>query len=252
METKKDALKVEVYPTREQMGQAVAKDVSAAIKEILEQQHEVNIVFAAAPSQKDLYEGLLAQDIPWDKVNALHMDEYIGITDDQPQSFRYYLKKNLFEKAGLKSIHYIQGENKDIDEECVRYTRILTDYKPDIVCMGIGENTHIAFNDPPVADFNDPKLVKKVELEEMCRQQQVNDGCFPTIEDVPTHALTLTIPALVSAPYIFCVVPGTTKAQAVYQTLHEDISEKFPSTILRKHTRAKLYLDKESSSLLED
>ncbi|WP_317164343.1 glucosamine-6-phosphate deaminase [Sphingobacterium sp. SGG-5] len=252
METKKDALVVEAYPTRKEMGEAVAKDVGLAIQEILNGQDEVNIIFAAAPSQKDLYESLLTQDIPWDRINALHMDEYIGVTDDQPQSFRHYLKKNLFEKVPLKSIHYIQGENTDVDKECARYTHILATHKPDIVCMGIGENTHIAFNDPPVADFKDPKSVKRVELDEMCRQQQVNDGCFPTIGDVPTHALTLTIPTLISAPYIFCVVPGATKAQAVYQTLHEDISEKFPSTILRRHPRAKLYLDKESSRLLED
>lgn len=251
MEIKKDNLKIEVYSSRKEMGQAAAKDVYAAIAEILERQSEVNVVFAAAPSQKDLYEGLLALDIPWSKINALHMDEYIGITDDRPQSFRNYLKKNLFGNVPLKTIHYMQGESRDTEEECVRYTRLLTDHKPDIVCMGIGENTHIAFNDPPVADFNDPKLVKKVELEEMCRQQQVNDGCFPTIEEVPTHALTLTIPTLVSAPYIFCIVPGPTKAQAVYQTLHEEISEKFPSTILRRHTQAKLYLDKDSSRLLE-
>ncbi len=250
MKITKENLTIEVYPTREQMGKAVARDVSVAINKILEQQNEVNIIFAAAPSQKDLYEGLLAQDISWDKVNAMHMDEYVGIKEDQPQSFRNYLKKNLFEKVPLKSIHYIQGENNDIQEECERYTRILAAHKPDIVCMGIGENTHIAFNDPPVADFNDPKSVKKVELDEICRQQQVNDGCFPTIGEVPTHALTLTIPTLVSAPYIFCVVPGPTKAQAVYQTLYEDISERFPSTILRNHGQTKLYLDKESSSLL--
>src|SRR5690606_8053520 len=130
-----------------------------------------------------------------------------------------------------------------------RYSDILTAFKPDIVCMGIGENTHIAFNDPPVADFNDPKLVKKVELDQVCRQQQVNDGCFPSIGDVPTHALTLTIPTLVSASHIFCIVPNITKAQAVYHTLNEEISETYPSTILRRHPQAKLYLDPDSSSL---
>lgn len=252
MEKKVDNLRVETFPTREQMGRVAAEDVRAAIEELLRRQEEVSIIFAAAPSQRDLYKGLLELDIPWQRINALHMDEYIGITDDQPQSFRNYLKENLFGKVPFKTIHYIQGETSAVEAECQRYTDILATYQPDIVCMGIGENTHIAFNDPPVADFNDPEKVKRVELDQACRQQQVNDGCFATIEDVPTHALTLTIPTLTSASRIFCIVPGSTKAQAVYHTLNEEISERFPSTILRKHGQAKLYLDKESSALIED
>src|SRR5690606_19755307 len=177
---KVDNLRVETFPTREQMGRVAAEDVRTAIEELLSTQEEVSIIFAAAPSQRDLYKGLLELDIPWQRINALHMDEYIGITDNQPQSFRYYLKENLFDKVPLKSVHYIQGESADIDGECARYTAVLTAHKPDIVCMGIGENTHIAFNDPPVADFKDPKAVKRVELDQVCRQQQVNDGCFPT------------------------------------------------------------------------
>ena len=250
METKVDNLRVESYETREQMGKTAAHDVCVAINKLLATQSEVNIIFAAAPSQRDLYAGLLEQDIPWEKINALHMDEYVGITEDQPQSFRNYLKTNLFEKVPLKSVHYIQGENPDSASECQRYENILKTHQPNIVCMGIGENTHIAFNDPPVADFTDDKWVKRVELDQDCRQQQVNDGCFAKIADVPTHALTLTVPALISATYIFCIVPAATKAQAVYHTLHEVVSEKFPSTILRKHEQAKLYLDKESSSLI--
>lgn len=251
MERKVDNLRVEVYETRELMGRAAAQDVRHAIVQLLETKNEVNIVFAAAPSQKDLYEGLLELDIPWSHINAMHMDEYIGLAEDNPQSFRSYLKTNLFEKVKLKQIFYIQGEYEDTVEECSRYSNILKEFQPDIVCMGIGENTHIAFNDPPVADFDDPKLVKVVELEHVCRQQQVNDGCFATIDEVPTHALTLTIPALISATHVFCIVPVETKAEAVYLTLNEDISEKYPSTILRKHPRAKLYLDQESSKLLK-
>ncbi len=247
MEIKIDNLKVETYPTREQMGRAAAEDVCAIIDKLLTMKEEISIIFAAAPSQKDLYKGLLGQEIPWERINALHMDEYIGITDDRPQSFRNYLRENLFGKVPFKTIHYIQGEATDIQKECQRYTDVLATYKPDIVCMGIGENTHIAFNDPPVADFTDPETIKSVELDQTCRQQQVNDGCFATIADVPTHALTLTVPTLISASWIFCIVPGSTKAKAVYHTLNEVVSEKFPSTILRKHKQAKLYLDKESS-----
>lgn len=252
MERKVENLRVEVYETREVMGRAAANDVRDAIIELLQTKGEVNIIFAAAPSQSDLYEGLLALDIPWSQINAMHMDEYTGLEENNAQSFRYYLKKNLFEKVVFKNIHYIQGENEDVDAECIRYSKILTEFKPDIVCMGIGENTHIAFNDPPVADFSDPKMVKKVELDHMCRQQQVNDGCFPAINDVPTHALTLTIPALLSASHIFCIVPASTKAQAVYLTLNEEITEKYPSTILRTHPQAKLYLDQDSGKLLNE
>lgn len=252
MERKVENLRVEVYETREVMGRAAANDVRDAIIELLQTKDEVNIIFAAAPSQSDLYEGLLALDIPWSQINAMHMDEYTGLEENNAQSFRYYLKKNLFEKVAFKNIHYIQGENEDVDAECIRYSKILTEFKPYIVCMGIGENTHIAFNDPPVADFSDPKMVKKVELDHMCRQQQVNDGCFPAINDVPTHALTLTIPALLSASHIFCIVPASTKAQAVYLTLTEEITEKYPSTILRTHPQAKLYLDQDSGKLLNE
>jgi len=251
MNKKVDNLEVNIYSTRELMGDAVAKDVKAAIDQLLTHKDMVNIIFAAAPSQRDLYKSLLGMDIPWEKVNAMHMDEYVGVSAEESQSFRNYLKTNLFDLIPLKSIAYIQGECEDIDAECQRYASILEVNAPDIVCMGIGENTHIAFNDPPLAKFDDVEVVKVVELDLICRQQQVNDGCFSSLDKVPTHALTLTIPVLLSAEYIFCVVPGKTKEQAVYQTIHEDIDELYPSTILRNHPQAKLYLDTESSRLLE-
>lgn len=250
MRGKIDNLDFEIYDSRTQMGESVAKDVCEAIYAVLKKKDAVNIIFAAAPSQMDLYKSLLKLDIPWSKVNAFHMDEYVGISEDKPQSFRNYLKSNLFEKIPLKSIHYIKGDDLDVSAECDRYSDLLIQNKVDIVCMGIGENTHIAFNDPPVADFQDPLLIKKVELDLVCRQQQVNDGCFESLDMVPTHALTLTIPSLLAADYLFCVVPNDTKAQAVYYTLNADISELYPSTILRRHGQAKLYLDQNSSSLL--
>jgi glucosamine-6-phosphate deaminase len=138
----------------------------------------------------------------------------------------------------------------DLEGECRRYGELLMRYPVDVVFMGIGENTHIAFNDPHVARFDDPRIVKVVDLDEACRQQQVNDGCFKTLGDVPRNALTLTIPALMKADHIFCMVPGKTKAQAVYHTLNSEISERFPSTILRTHPSAILFIDKDSASLL--
>ncbi len=251
MRKKVDNLDIGVYSGRDLMGDAVAKDVRDAVHKLLEKKDTVNIIFAAAPSQRDLYASLLKMDIPWDRVNAMHMDEYVGISPEKSQSFRNYLKTNLFDKIPLKSIDYIQGERDDIAQECERYTSVLKNSAPDIVCMGIGENTHIAFNDPPLAKFDDVEMVKVVELDLVCRQQQVNDGCFSSLDEVPTHALTLTIPILLSAEYIFCVVPGKTKEQAVYHTVYEAVTELYPSTILRKHPKAKLYLDMESSRLLE-
>ncbi len=144
-------------------------------------------------------------------------------------------------------MYYLQGYAKDTASECKRYADLLEQYPVDITCMGIGENAHLAFNDPHVANFNDPVLVKVVDLDEACRQQQVNEGCFPSVQDIPAYALTLTIPALMNAAYIFCMVPGSTKANAVYHTLNDDIKELYPSTILRKHSNALLFLDKDSA-----
>jgi glucosamine-6-phosphate deaminase len=147
-------------------------------------------------------------------------------------------------------VHYLGGNAPDLAAECDRYAALLREYPTDIVFMGIGENTHIAFNDPHVADFNDPYLVKVVDLDQACRQQQVNDGCFAAIDQVPTHALTLTVPALMQAREVFCVVPGPNKAQAVYHTLRGPIVDTYPSTALRRHPRAILFLDSQSAGLV--
>lgn len=178
------------------------------------------------------------------------MDEYIGLDQDAPQGFDNFLRDRLFEVANFKSVHYLQGNASDPDDECRRYSALLNSHKIDIVCMGIGENGHIAFNDPHVAHFDDKKLVKVVELDEMCRTQQVNDGCFESIDQVPTHALTLTIPALMSGDNIFCIVPAKTKAQAVLNTIKGDIEEACPASILRNHGNAILYIDSDSGSLI--
>jgi len=179
------------------------------------------------------------------------MDEYIGLDEHAPQSFARYLKEHLFDKIPFKSIHYLRGNGEDLAVECRRYAALLKQLPPDIVCMGIGENNHIAFNDPPVADFNDPEMVKVVVLDADCRQQQVNDGCFASIAVVPERALTLTISALVQGRHIVCIVPGERKANAVYHTLHSPITEQYPSTILRQHHAVEMFLDRDSSKNIE-
>jgi len=232
------------------MGQAAASDIATRISQLLKEKEEISIIFAAAPSQLELYEALIRADIDWSRVNAFHMDEYVGLDEKSPQSFRRYLKDHFFDQLRFRTTHLIQGEADDLTAECVRYGHLLDEYKPDLVCLGVGENCHLAFNDPPVADFHDPVKIKKVRLDEVCRQQQVNDGCFATLEAVPREALTLTIPALFEASYLYCVVPGRSKANAVKCTLEEPIDERYPSTILRLHPQAILYLDCDSASLI--
>lgn len=248
---KKDKLAVEIFPGRVEMGKKVAADVSEKIRELLKQKSEVNIIFAAAPSQEEMLQSLVADTtIDWSSINAFHMDEYKGISEDAPQGFGNFLRDRIFSKVPFRSVNYLNGKAEDLEQECNRYAALLAKYKVDIVCLGIGENGHIAFNDPIVADFNDPLAVKVVELDDICRQQQVNENCFASFDLVPTHAFTVTIPSLLKADYMFCTVPAINKANAVKMTLNDEISEKCPATILRTKENAKLYLDDKSSSLI--
>lgn len=249
---KKDELEVFVLPDRASLGRHAAHTAAETIKALCTAKNEVNIIFAAAPSQNEFLETLAADaSIPWQKINAFHMDEYIGLPVDAPQSFGLFLQNKLFNRVPLKSVNLIDGRQTNIKQECLRYAKLLQQFPPDVVCMGIGENTHLAFNDPPKARFDDPETVKLVRLDNACRQQQVNDKCFEKLSDVPDYALTLTIPALLSAAYVFCMVPGEFKAEAIRHTLSGAITEQYPSTILRSHPNAMLFLDRNSYSLID-
>lgn len=241
-----DALKVNVYPHRIALGQAAGQDAANQIKSLLAEKAAIRMIFAAAPSQNEMLE-TLAQDeaIDWSRITVFHMDEYIGLSEDAPQRFGRFLNDRLFNQVKPGTVHLINSMNQ-AEDECRRYSALLEEAPIDIVCLGIGENGHIAFNDPPVADFTDPVLIKRVELDDICRQQQVNDGCFNSLADVPTHALTLTIPALMSGSHLFCSVPGVTKHEAVKRTLNGAISTECPSTILRRHSDCTMYLDRDS------
>jgi len=246
-----DKLRVKIFETRLLMGNGAAYDVSEKIKELLAKQDFVNIIFAAAPSQNEFLSSLSQQkELAWNRVNAFHMDEYLGLDKNDPECFGNFLKERIFDKIPFHEVHYLDGSTGNPDSECQRYTDLLRQYSTDIVCMGIGENAHLAFNDPHVADFNDPLMVKVVNLAEASRQQQVNDECFTQVEDVPKSAITLTVPALLKADSIYCIVPGSNKALAVYHTLYSEVEESYPSTVLRKHNNATLYLDKYSSAKL--
>lgn len=248
-EIKKDKLQVNIYPGRPELGLDAAETLTARIAELLKTKDYVNIIFASAPSQNEFLTELLKKDIAWEKINAFHMDEYIGLHPDAPQGFGNFLKDRLFSHVKCHTVNYLNG-NVDPQEECKRYSDLLIKYPTDIVCLGIGENTHLAFNDPHVADFNDPLIVKVVDLAQDCRIQQVNDGCFSTIDEVPTHALTITMPALFKSTYAIAIVPGKLKANAIYHTINSEISELYPSTILRRHDHAILFIDEDSASKL--
>jgi len=248
---KKENLTVLECKDRKELGIAAAADFSKALKSVLEKKEIATVVFAAAPSQNDFLEAIVAdKSIDFSRVRAFNMDEYIGLSADSPETFGNFLRRGIYDLRKFHAVEFLDSESADPEKEAERYAKLLAKQPIDIVCMGIGENGHIAFNDPPVADFNDPKAVKIVELELACRSQQVNDGCFPTLEDVPKHALTLTIPTLGSATYHFCMVPASSKAQAVYNTLHMEISTKCPATIMRTWEQPILYLDPDSASLL--
>lgn len=247
---KADELSVNIYDTRKNMGTAAAADIASCIKGLLGKKSEIYMIFAAAPSQNEMLEALVAdKEIEWNKVHALHMDEYVNLPSDAPQGFGNFLKRAIFDRVPFASVNLI-GTDADSEAACSRYDALLAEHKVDIVCMGIGENGHIAFNDPHVADFKDPYSIKKVDLDQKCRQQQVNDGCFESIDQVPTHALTLTIPTLYNVENIFCVVPAATKAEAVKKTVTGPVDESCPASILRTHPNATLYTDRDSSALL--
>ena len=249
---KTDLLTVKIMPDRAEMGKVAAKDIHDKIISLLGEKESINMIFAAAPSQNDVLASLIEYtDIDWSRINAYHMDEYIGLSEDlRDRSFSTYLKEHIFDRVPFGSVNLINSAATDSIAECARYSALLRKNPTDIVVMGIGENGHIAFNDPWIAKLDDSEVVKVVPLDDVCRNQQVNDGCFERIDLVPTHAITLTCPTLFAGGALFCIVPAKTKAQAVKRTLEGEIGEECPATILRRHISAVLYLDGDSSALL--
>ncbi len=249
---KVDQLEVKIYQDRLALGAAAAAEAAIKMNEIMPNHRNLRMIFAAAPSQNEFLSNLIVNpDLSWERVEGFHMDEYIGLNNSSlQQSFGIFLKENLFEKVPFNAVHYLPAQTHDPQIACAEYAKLLGEEPIDIVALGIGENGHIAFNDPPVADFQDPELVKVVTLDDKSRQQQVNDGCFHHFIDVPEVAMTLTVPALFSGRHMFCMVPGATKADAVYETLRSPVNVSCPATILREHPQATLYLDLESASKL--
>ncbi|WP_273568985.1 glucosamine-6-phosphate deaminase [Maribacter halichondriae] len=247
-----DHLKISVYDNPKSMGTAAADFVAETLNKTIEEKGSANLILATGASQFTFLEALKNKQIDWQKITVFHLDEYKGISDQHPASFRKYLKERILNEVAPKKIYFLNGDDEDLEKVMTNYAEQLKKHPIDIACIGIGENGHIAFNDPPVADFNDPKLVKVVDLDEDCRKQQLGEGWFPTLEDVPKQALSLTIPAIMSCKTISCVVPDARKANVIYETLYKEISTHCPATILRTHPSTKLFLDQASALKIQN
>lgn len=240
----KDKLKVEIFGNKEDMGIDAASFVTEKLNQAISDRGYANLILGTGASQYPLHEALLKKELDWTKITLFHLDEYIGLSDQHPASFRKFLKEHIADKVSPMNVYYLEGDANDIDSEIRRYEKLLKDNPVDVACIGIGENGHIAFNDPGIADFNDPEFLKVVEMDEACRMQQVGEGWFPTINHVPEKAVTLTITTIMNCKTLCCTVPDERKSEAVYNTLSGDISTSCPASILRKHDNAVLYLDR--------
>jgi glucosamine-6-phosphate deaminase len=240
-------MKICVAETRAELGKLAARDIARALLAGLREKANIRMILAAAPSQSDMLEALLREPgIDWSRVTAFHMDEYIGLPATASQGFGQWLKQAFFDHIPLAKVHLIEPGNNP-ESACHAYAEKLVEAPIDLVLLGIGINGHLAFNDPP-ANFDDPLAVKVVELDEMCRQQQVLDGCFAAFNDVPIQAITLTVPTLLSGRQLFCSVPGIHKSDAVKAMIEAPINGACPATALRTHPQCTVYLDRESSS----
>lgn len=239
----KDKLRVEIFGETDDMGEASAAFVADKLNEALALKSSANIILGTGASQYPFLNALFKKKIDWTRINLFHLDEYIGLSDQHPASFRKFLRERIAEKVNPKAAFYLNGDAADINAEIKRYEMLLKSHPVDVACIGIGENGHIAFNDPAVADFNDPQYLKVVEMDEACRKQQVGEGWFPTINHVPKEAVTLTITAIMDCKALSCSVPDERKSDAVYNALSDGINTSCPASILRKHDNAVLFLD---------
>lgn len=245
---KVDELEVRVYASLEAMAAAAADDAAACLRDAIAREGAATAILASAASQVAFLQRLVAApELDWARVTLFHMDEYLGINADHPASFRRFMRERVIDRVRLKAFHFICGEADQPIKECDRYTELLRAQPIALCCLGIGENGHIAFNDPPVAAFDDSRWVKLVKLDEACRQQQVGEGAFPTLQSVPEYAYTLTVPALCAARRMVCVVPERRKAMAVRRALTGPVETACPASILRHQAQAVLYLDQDSA-----
>jgi glucosamine-6-phosphate deaminase len=243
-------LAVQVAESNEALGEAAASDFATTVNSELREKGDISVILATGNSQLSFIAALSRRDdIPWSRVSVLHMDEYEGMDDAHPASFRRWMYERLLTFANVKEFHGIRGDHVPVEEEVARYTQLLVDMEPAVCVMGIGENGHLAFNDPP-ADFQTEKLMHVVELDAACRAQQVGEGHFPSLEETPTSALTLTVPALLRPRSVMVLTPEARKAAAVQRALEGPVTEACPASLLTTIGHARLYLEAESASAL--
>jgi glucosamine-6-phosphate deaminase len=244
-----DQLNCRVYGSNAEMGQASAEYTASALRAAIAERGVANLVLAAANSQLTFLRALRElDDIHWQAVNVFHMDEYLDLAPGHPASFALFLQRHLVDQVPVGAFYPVPGRPENVDLACKGYELLLQAHPIDVCCLGIGENGHVAFNEPPVADFWDPVWLKRVALDEVSRRQQVGEGHYASLDEVPTHALTMTIPALCAARTMICIVPETRKAQAVHDTLLGPVSTACPASILRQTPHAVLYLDKDAAA----
>ena len=249
----RDQLKVVVLPDRGTMGRAAAEHVASRLRGVLEERATVRTIFAAAASQTDfLAELVAADDIEWGRVEAFHLDEYVGLPPGDPRSFGQWLDEHLFSLVRPGRVELMDGAAPDPIAESARYGALIADGGIDLALIGIGENGHLAFNDPHVADFDDPHVVKPVEIDDTSRHQQVRDGAFPAFDDVPKLAMTVTMSAILASRAISVVVPGPHKATAVARTLDGPIETACPASALRRHPDVVMFADEDALSAVVD
>lgn len=243
--------RVQVFANKLEMGQAAGALAGAILREAIASRGQARIIVGTGPSQNETIAALIAEaGVDWSKVEVFHMDEYVGMADSHPASFRRWLRDHLVEAVQPGRVHYMLGDAADPDAECRRYAGLLESAPVDISFIGFGENGHIAFNDPGVARFDDPAVVKRVAIDERCRLQQVGEGHFPDLASVPPYALTVTCPVLVGARHLICSVPDRRKAEAVRNALEGPLSEACPASLVMTHSSCAVFLDRESASLL--
>ena len=250
-EIKVDRLSVRIAESSTELTQDAATLAQDYLQSLLEQQETVSVILATGNSQLQFLDAIASQDrLDWSRIILFHLDEYLGIAADHPGSFRYYLHNKVEQRVQPRIFHYIEGDALQPLAECTRYSNLLQQQAIDLCMLGIGDNGHIAFNEPSVADFNESNVIKIVKLETQTRQQQVNAGYFPNLEAVPNYAYTLTIPTICAAKKIFCLAGGNRKAEVVEKTLGSAIAPDFPATILRQQPQATLFCDR-AAYLLE-
>jgi glucosamine-6-phosphate deaminase len=246
-----DQLTVSVYAGNEELGAAAAAEAAEIIETAVAARGVANIIIATGNSQLTFLAALRSlAGVPWEAVNVFHMDEYVKLPPGHPASFPAFLRRHLLDYVRVKEFFPVPGDAADTEAACRRYEALLRGHPADLCALGIGENGHLAFNDPPYADFDDPLWVKVVELDQRSRRQQVGEGHFGGLDEVPTHAITVTIPALLSARRVLAIVPEARKAEAVARSLTGPITEDCPASILRRAPHAYLFLDRESVAAL--